>query len=112
MSKERRIAERIDTQPGTLHVVDTINNITIGTIANLSSTGFMLVTDQLIEVDSVFQLSLQSASDALDIHLGALCLWHAEAGAVETYWSGFQIIDISDRAQHQLDHLVELLISS
>ena len=58
MSDERRIAKRVDTQPGSIMVLDRINETSLGTIANISATVFMLVTDRFIDIDSVFQLNL------------------------------------------------------
>lgn len=107
MSEERRIAKRVDTQPGSIVVLDRISQTSLGTIANISSTGFMLVTDRFIEIDSVFQLNL--ASDGLDtsFDIGAVCLWTTEASSADSFWSGFHIIDISDSAQADLDIVVK-----
>ncbi len=107
MGKERRIAKRVDTQPGSIMVLDRINESNMGTIANISSTGFMLVTNHFIDIDSVFQLNLGCSSLDISIDIGALCLWTAEASSVDSFWSGFHIIDISETAQAHLDILVE-----
>ena len=107
MSEERRVAKRVDTQPGLLTVFDRINETSLGTIANISSTGFMLVTDHFIDIDSVFQLNLESSNLDCSIDIGAVCLWTTEASSADSFWSGFHIIDISDSAQADLDIIVE-----
>ena len=106
MSEERRVAQRVDTQPGSIMVLDRINESSIGTIANISSTGFMLVTDRFIDTDSVFQLNLGCDTLDISIDIGAVCLWTTEASSAESFWSGFHIIDISESAQANLDMLV------
>ena len=107
MSEERRIAKRVDTQPGTIMVLDRINQFNMGTIANISSTGFMLVTEHFIDTDSVFQLNLGCADLDVSVDIGAICLWTSEASSAASYWSGFHIIDISDTAQADLNILVQ-----
>lgn len=107
MSEERRISKRIDPVPGSILVFDRINESSLGTIANISSTGFMLVTDRHIDTDSVFQFSLGCKSLDLTIDLGAVCLWTTEASVAAAFWSGFHIIDISDSAQAKLDNMVD-----
>ncbi len=47
-----------------------------------------------------------------DISVGAICLWHEEANARYSYWSGFQIIDISPEDQEKLDRYIRLLEES
>jgi hypothetical protein len=110
LSDERRIATRVDTQPGTIIVRDRFNDSDLGTIANISSTGFMLVADHFIELDSVFQLSLDCSGLDLSIEIGAICLWTTEASSASSFWSGLHIIDISESAQKNLDILVQKMI--
>lgn len=107
MSEERRVAKRVDTQPGSIIVLDRISETSLGTIANISSTGFMLVTNRFIDIDSVFQLNLDSSSFSTSIDIGAVCLWTSEASSADSFWCGFHIIDISDSAQAELDIVVE-----
>jgi len=107
VSEERRVAKRVDTQPGSIIVLDRISQTSLGTIANISSSGFMLVTNRFIDIDSVFQLKLDGGSFKNSIDIGAVCLWTTEANSADSFWSGFHIIDISDSTQAQLDIVVE-----
>lgn len=111
MSEERRVAKRVNTQPGSIIVLDRISKTSLGTIANISSSGFMLVTNRFIDIDSVFQLNLNGGRFNTSVDIGAVCLWTTEANSADSFWSGFHIIDISDAAQAQLDNVVEQMSS-
>lgn len=104
MSDERRIADRVSPQSGLLSVVDRITETQLGTIANISETGFMLVTRRYIDVDSVFQLELtfNEKGKYENIQLGAVCLWCVDTSAESSYWAGFHIIDISQKTEELL----------
>ncbi len=107
MSEERRISDRIDTPSGQIHVFDRMLGEEIGTVANISTTGFMLVADRKIDVDSILQLRLLTSDTQEEFSLGAMCLWNSDASSSNTFWAGFHIIDISEDTQSQLDKLVE-----
>ncbi len=47
-----------------------------------------------------------------DITLGATCLWLDEASASDSYWSGFQIIDISAKDREILNNYIQSLDTS
>ena len=79
----------------------------IGTVANISSTGFMLVADRHIDVETIFQLRLLTSDTQEEFNLGAMCLWNSDASSANTFWAGFHIIDISDETQSRLDKLVQ-----
>ena len=106
MTEERRITDRVDTPSGQIHVFDQMIGEEIGTVANISTTGFMLVADRHIEVDSIFQLRLLTSDTQEEFRLGALCLWNSDASSASTSWAGFHIIDISDETQSRLDKLI------
>lgn len=109
MSEERRISDRVTTSTGDVQVRDRIGNTSLGSIANLSRTGFMLVSDRLIEAESVFQLELISSNQNEIILLGAVCLWNADTSSENLYWNGFQIIDISVQTEAALEQLISSL---
>ena len=110
MSEERRISNRIETQSADIHIRDRISGAEMGTIANLSDTGFMLVTSRNIDVDSVFQLEMSCCEDKFEnVHIGAVCLWNADSNTENLYWAGFHIIDISDKAEATLKQIISTL---
>ncbi len=89
-------------------VID-INGGTLGSLANISQGGFMLLASHPLVVNRLFQLRLQptdTQSDDDSIELGAECLWCQEAAEPGHYWAGFQIIDISDQAGQRITQLL------
>lgn len=108
MSEERRIAKRVAPSSGYIAVLNRHTGQQLGSIANISETGFMLVGPEMIDIDSVFQFELKSSEDKFDtIQCGAVCLWNADTSAGNAYWSGFHIIDISDQAQSLLNQAID-----
>lgn len=85
-------------------VVDQATGEPVGTIANLSLEGMMLVNNKPLHTDCIYQLCLNIPEGLIpgqpggEIRLGVDCLWNspAESVAASTYWSGCQIIDISE----------------
>lgn len=85
-------------------VVELGSGETVGTVANLSLEGIMLVNNKPLHSDCIYQLCLSVADgvipgyDGGEIRMGVDCLWNSPAENVSaaTYWSGCQIIDIAD----------------
>lgn len=109
MSEERRISKRVATSSANISIHDKIADKSMGTVGNLSETGFMLVTSHQIEIDSVFQLELKDNSSGQKIQIGAICLWNSETSSQQMFWSGFHIIDISTEAEEILKDIVDRL---
>jgi hypothetical protein len=112
--KDRRQHPRIEIDRP-LTVVDATRNAALGQIANLSLGGFLILTPQKIESNRVFQLRLetnQAEPEKDPIEFGAESLWQDPAFSENTYWAGFQIIDISVRARMRLAEYVEALAHS
>jgi hypothetical protein len=83
----------------------------VGVLVNVSTNGFMLASEgHHPDSGALHQLKLlETDSQALNITLGARCLWEDEASAEDTYWSGFEIIDISEKDQQILNNYIESL---
>lgn len=111
MSSERRITDRVKPDSHEIIVLDRIENSRLGTIANISQTGFMLVSAREIDIDSVFQLELNFPDQSVTIELGAICLWNSKTGAAGVHWQGFHIIDISEASEQKLKQMLEKLPS-
>jgi hypothetical protein len=98
-------------------VIDMATGQSVGSIANLSLEGLMLVNSQPLDTDCIYQLSVTIDDDIVyagkscDITIGVDCLWSSPAVSkdVSTYWSGCQIIDISDEDLALLKQLIEEL---
>jgi hypothetical protein len=112
VTDERRISDRANLKQDTVTVYDRNRETMVGTIANISETGFMLVSTEEIQPESVFQFELQFSDRDINVQLGAVCLWNAEAGKAGVFWNGFHIIDISDQAQSQLQQVMQALLSA
>jgi hypothetical protein len=89
-------------------VVDAHCGDILGQLVNLSTDGLMLASEHRIARDSVFQLQipLQRANQQVSICVGAESLWSEDANGSGTYWTGFQIIDISPADQLILDAVI------
>lgn len=103
-----RKSERVELNQ-TIIVTDTITNKRFGELVNISAEGLMIMTDNEIATQSIFQLCLKLPIDIIGsdtIELGADCLWCRKAENFTRYWAGFQIIDASDTAVQQLNNLM------
>ena len=90
---------------------DTINGGVFGELVNITTEGLMVITDREIETQAIFQLSLElpePIKGADQIVIGADCLWCRRAENFYRYWSGFQIIDASEKALEQIEVLIDL----
>ena len=89
-AKRKQVAERID-------VVDTMIDTPVGVIGNISETGMMLLANQALGDDALYQMrfSLTEANGGRrDVSLGAHQLWSAPASMPGHDWVGFRFIDI------------------
>ncbi|MEA3278103.1 MAG: PilZ domain-containing protein [Pseudomonadota bacterium] len=90
----RRIADEV------LRIYDVNTGQRLGQVVNISSHGFMLIGDRPVESNAILQLRMVAAEPRLGtdkISFGAESLWCTEANETNRYWSGFQIIDISNQ---------------
>jgi c-di-GMP-binding flagellar brake protein YcgR len=81
-----------------VEVYDTMTEGVIGRLSNLSETGMLLIMNQPMTNDALYQLRLslpdpQGATQTIDI--GAHELWADEAAAPGQVWIGFRFIDVS-----------------
>jgi len=98
----------------TIQVIDKLSGHALGVLINISRTGFMMLSEgNCPEGGEIHQVQLidQDGGEP-DISVGATCLWNDEANARHSYWSGFQIIDISPEDQAKLDSYLQLLEQS
>lgn len=89
-AKRKQVAERID-------VVDTMIDAPIGLIGNISETGMMLLTNQPLSDDALYQVRfavVDGRGSPCDIGVGAHQLWSEAANTPGQQWVGFRFIDI------------------
>lgn len=90
-------------------IKDVINGGTFGELVNVTVEGIMVITEQEIPIQSIYQLSLELPFDLCGsntIDLGADCLWCRDVENISRFWSGFQIIDASPTAMQQMQELI------
>jgi len=108
-----RAYDRFSPQ-STIQVIDKLSGRVLGVLINVSRAGFMMLSEgKCPEAGGIHQLQIVSEEEETpDISLGATCLWNEEANARHSYWSGFEIIDISPEEQEKLDAYIATLQQS
>lgn len=93
-----------------LKVVDLDWGSSLGHLVDISAEGFMLIGPEPIEVNRVFQLSLELPEEiggGQSAYFGAETLWREVSSDPGKYWIGFQIIDISQENIEKIRRLIE-----
>lgn len=81
----------------------------LGELANITVEGLMIISDQEMSTNSIFQFRLEfpeSINGQTSIDLGVDCLWSRSAENFNRHWSGYQIIDASPDALVTIDELI------
>ena len=89
-------------------IIDLDSGKHIGNLLNISTGGLMLLGNNPIELDKLYQLEIRLASPInglSTIQLGADSLWSNPSSDGSSFWTGFQIIDISDDCQRAVNQL-------
>jgi PilZ domain len=97
MSNEYRRARRRKVGYN-VEVYDTMTEEVIGRLSNLSETGMLLIMNQTMTNDALYQLRLSLPDPMGTMHpidVGAHELWADEAAAPGQVWIGFRFIDVS-----------------
>jgi c-di-GMP-binding flagellar brake protein YcgR len=96
MSEYRRAKRRKVEQQ--IEVLDTMTEKIIGHLSDLSETGMLLILNQPLMNDALYQLRF-TLTDATGrdhaIVLGAHELWSDQAAAPGQVWTGFRFIDMA-----------------
>ena len=92
---------RIQRKPMQIPVIvfDVIRNLEIGRIVNIHEEGFMIIGDQEVRENCLYQLAFDldyGEGQVQRIMVGAECLWISETSGDDQIWAGFQIIDIAE----------------
>ena len=80
-------------------VVDLDSGENIGSLLNISISGLMLLSQSPIELDKLYRLEIQLTSKVNGksvLQVGADALWNNALNGDQYFWTGFQIIDISE----------------
>ena len=104
MSQEfRRARRRKAHEP--ISVTDAMTGEVIGQIGNLSESGMLLLANQPLVDDALyqFQFALEAASGKPPaLEMGAHLLWNDQASAPGQHWVGFRFIGQSELQLRQL----------
>ncbi|VAW73762.1 hypothetical protein MNBD_GAMMA13-515 [hydrothermal vent metagenome] len=101
---DQRHNHRVDL-PEQPRIYDAHSGKIIGELVNLSSDGLMVASCESIDCGSICQMRIPliKGEQQVDIRIGTESLWCEDANDSGTYWTGFQIIDISPEDQLILD---------
>ncbi len=93
-----------------LQAIDDASGESIGTLANISYSGLLLLCQQCIEPNRVLQLKVpipdSLISGAPELILGVESVWAEADGSGKNHWCGFQIIDYAPQATQILARLI------
>ena len=106
-SEQRR--KRRVTIPDHPQILDAHSGEVLGELVNLSVDGLMAVSPGSIVCGTLCQMRipLLCNGERVEIQIGVESLWSEDTNDSGTYWTGFQIIDISAEHQAILDAVVE-----
>lgn len=107
MQERRKYPRKNVNQP--IKVIDQDRGELIGHLVDISLEGFMVITPNPIAINRVFQVCLELPQELgiSPLALGVECLWRELSGDRQTYWAGFQIIDISSTSGEDLGRFIE-----
>ncbi len=108
MNEKRKVPRK--KAPEKVTVYDRATESVLGQVVNMSTGGMLLLSDNPIPVDSVFRfrIALPEPIEGADaLMFGAESLWGSPAMDENCYWTGFQIIDISESHSRILDILIK-----
>lgn len=106
---ERRQQNRYSTELK-LDVFDLYSGDHLGRVVDISSEGFMLFCDRVIEAESIIAGRLtctQPIEGFSEITFGAECLWSRPGADEKHCWAGFHIIDLADEHEAILQALLD-----
>lgn len=109
MTDYRRAKRRKANEP--IDVVDSMTDRVVGQLSNLSETGMLLMLNQPLTSDALYQFSVRlpgPGGEHRAVELGSHELWSDEASASGQGWSGFRFIDVSPADATLIRHWVEL----
>lgn len=92
-----------------IEVFDVFAERPMGTLVNISTAGLMLSSEGVVPLGQIFQVTLRVARSTPGdepICLGIESLWHRESADGARYWTGFQLIAISERDQARLEEML------
>ena len=101
-SRRRQLAE-------TVQVTDSMTEMVIGHIGNVSETGMLVMSNAPLVADALYQLRFGLPDDhqRTPLEVGAHLLWRDQASAPGQSWVGFRFITMSDEQMQQLRRWID-----
>ncbi len=93
-----------------IEVFDTMTELSVGRIGNLSETGMMLMASAPLVEDALYQLRFTLGGSSLKsrtLEIGVHQLWSEPSHVPGQYWSGFRVIDIGPEDASHLHAWIE-----
>lgn len=106
---DRRGGDRIAVD-SRIEVVDLVEARTLGVLANISRSGFMLRTAEAIAAERLFQLAINLPlphGGARALEVGAESHWCQPGPSGGCFWVGFSIFDIAPNDESAIEDLVD-----
>jgi hypothetical protein len=91
-------------------VINAITGASMGRVGNISANGMMLIANQAVPEDALFQVHFHLPSKRgrqVPLELGLHEQWSEPASTPGQFWAGFRIIDISPQDLELLTAWVE-----
>ncbi|MDR7099765.1 MULTISPECIES: PilZ domain-containing protein [Lysobacteraceae] len=106
--KEFRRSRRRQVGEAT-QVTDSMTELVIGHIGNVSETGMLVMSNAPLVSDALYQLrfALPDGGGRTAFEVGAHLLWHDQASAPGQAWVGFRFITMSDQQMQQLRRWID-----
>ncbi|QDH69151.1 PilZ domain-containing protein [Marilutibacter alkalisoli] len=100
--REFRRAQRQRVR-GTILVTDSMTDMGVGRVGNLSESGMLLIAHSPLVDDALYQFRFNLGPGASGtIEAGAHLLWQDRASAPGQVWAGFRFITLLDSQLHRL----------
>ena len=90
-AKRRKVGYNVE-------VLDTMTELPVGRLSNLSETGMLMIAYQRLASDALFQLRMRlpdASGVERTLEIGAHELWADDAAAPGQIWTGFRFIDVA-----------------
>jgi hypothetical protein len=101
-TRRRQVAESVQ-------VVDSMTDVVIGHIGNVSESGMLVMSNAPLVPDALYQLrfSLPDGPTRTALEVGAHLLWRDQASAPGQAWAGFRFITMSEQQMLQLRRWID-----
>lgn len=109
MSESRRAKRKAASEA--IEVFDTMTELSVGRVGNLSESGMMLMASAPLAEDALYQFRFTLGGSQLrtrTLEVGVHQLWSEPSHVPGQFWSGFRFIDIAPEDAAHLHAWVEL----